>query len=98
MIRIEFSPQAERQIDSALHWWAENRSEAPALLATELEAALADLARYPRLGQRVTGQRLSRVRRVAMQRSRYLLYYRTNDDRIEILALWHQSRGRAPRL
>jgi plasmid stabilization system protein ParE len=38
------------------------------------------------------------VRRVHLSRVRYHLYYRARPSRIEVLALWHTSRGKGPAL
>jgi plasmid stabilization system protein ParE len=44
-------------------------------------------------------EELSGVRRAFMRRTRYHVYYRLRgDDLIEILAVWHTSRGEGPGL
>jgi len=40
--------------------------------------------------------RQSGIRRIRLRRTRYYLYYRLADDLIEIVALWHTSRGSPP--
>jgi plasmid stabilization system protein ParE len=39
---------------------------------------------------------LSGVRRVALSRIRYYVYYRVADDALQVLAFWHTSRGTEP--
>ncbi len=45
-------------------------------------------------------EKLAGVRRLHLKRIRYYLYYRVKDDpqQVEILALWHTSRGTGPDL
>jgi plasmid stabilization system protein ParE len=96
--KIEFSPQADRQIDVALQWWTKNRPGAPHLLTLELDRALESLQDHPRIGEKIRVRRSGAIRKLVLQRSRYDLYYLIQGDTIQILALWHQSRGKLPRL
>lgn len=41
---------------------------------------------------------LGTVRRSFVNRTRYFIYYRINEDVLEILAVWHSARGEAPEL
>lgn len=50
------------------------------------------------MGTRARGARLSEVRRVTLPRIRYFLYYRVTDNVLQVLALWHASRGQEPSL
>ncbi|HEX6094997.1 MAG TPA: type II toxin-antitoxin system RelE/ParE family toxin [Thermoanaerobaculia bacterium] len=97
--RFKVGPRAGRQIRAAAKWWAENRSAAPALLREELEAAYALIADLPLAGQTVPHSRIVGLRRVLLSRTQYHLYYVVPDDAvIEVLALWHTSRGVPPPL
>ena len=52
-----------------------------------------------RKGARATNSKLEGVRRVHLARVHYHLYYRTTHEPvIEVLALWHTSRGTPPDL
>ena len=59
---------------------------------------LAAIAGAPFAGTAVR-TRQGNVRRVLLARVRYYVYYRvTSAGEVEVLALWHASRGRAPHL
>jgi plasmid stabilization system protein ParE len=98
--RFKVSRRAQRQIHAAAKWWAENRSAAPALLREELEGAYTLLADFPFAGETVPHSRIAGLRRVLLSRTQYHLYYATPDEEgvIEVLALWHTSRGKQPPL
>jgi len=78
----------------------ENRLAAPMMLRDELEAAYGLIAELPFAGESVPHSRIAGLRRVLLGRTQYHLYYVVADDEgvIEVLALWHTSRGRRPPL
>ena len=93
------SPLAAEQIRVAEEWWRVNRSKAPDALRNDLEKASALLAIQPGIGARALNATLPGVRRVHLSRVRYDSYYRVIEEpikRVEILALWHSSRGTDP--
>jgi len=65
-----------------------------------LAAALDVLAAQPLAGSMSNSSRLRGIRRVYLSRIRYHLYYRADvaGRKIDVLACWHASRGRSPRL
>jgi plasmid stabilization system protein ParE len=90
---------AARAIAEAGKWWAANRPKAPDAFAVDLEQALQLIASQPAIGARARNVKLKDVRRVHLARVRYYLYYRlTSDPAIEVLALWHTSRGTSPQV
>ena len=66
----------------------------------ELQRAFQLIASHPFVGARAENASLADVRRVHLARIHYHLYYRVRTDppAIEVLALWHTSRGAAPQL
>jgi len=70
------------------------------MLREELERAFALLARQPQIGAVARNERLVGVRRVFLTRTRYYLYYRVVESppSVQVLALWHASRGAGPRI
>jgi plasmid stabilization system protein ParE len=70
------------------------------MLSDELAAAYALLTDLPFAGERVPHSRISGLRRVLLGRTQYHLYYVVTDEEsiVQILSLWHTSRGNAPRL
>jgi plasmid stabilization system protein ParE len=79
-------------------WWSLNRPKAPGAILSELERASALVAVQPGIGARATNSRLHGVRRLHLARISYDLYYRVAEEplRLQILALWHASRGTQP--
>lgn len=99
-VRLRVAPRAAAQIRAAADWWIENRSKAPEAFAEDLERAFDLIGSFPALGERVSHSRLPGVRRMHLARVRYHLYYVVSEETetVEVLALWHTSRGQAPEL
>ena len=55
-------------------------------------------AMMPTLGATVRGERAPGLRRVLLRRTRYHVYYRARGEVLEVLAVWHASRGAGPGL
>lgn len=92
--------RAERQIREASGWWNENRPAAPDLFKAEIQRGFELVTRQPQLGSPSLGSRTRGVRRLHLGRIRYHLYYRAVEEHqtVEVLALWHTSRGSEPPL
>lgn len=75
-----------------------NRPKAPGAFAEELDRALRLISSQPAIGARAANAALEGVRRIHLARIHYYLYYRVSNDSssIEVLALWHTSRGSTP--
>lgn len=97
-LRIRISPQALAQIEEAADWWAKNRPAAPGAIRHDVAEMLAILVLQPGVGMPTQRGRVKGLRRVTLERVRYYLYYRVADGAVEVLAFWHMSRGRAPRI
>lgn len=97
-LRVEITENARRHIAAAATWWSENRPAAPGAVLEELDHVLGLLCVQSEMGTRARGAGLLGVRRVALPRIRYFLYYRVTDNILQVLALWHASRGQGPSL
>ena len=97
-LRVKVSARAASQIRRAAAWWAENRPAAPGAVRTDIGDALALLAEQPGLGASYEGARTQGVRRLLVGRIRYFVYYRATPNTLEVLAVWHVSRGKQPSL
>ena len=97
---VVFTPTAERHVENARAWWAENRPAAPDALVEELRAGVELIASQPSCGMPVEGARVRGVRRILLRRVSYFLYYRVapRERRLEVLACWHLRRGTMPKL
>ena len=95
---IDISDLARKQIRAAEDWWRLNRTKAPNAIREELERAASIISVQPEAGARALNVSLAGVRRLHLARVRYYVYYwlLTDPERIEILALWHESRGSEP--
>lgn len=98
---INFTRRAAEQTETAGRWWRHNRTKAPEALGEELAQALQLIASQPEVGARARNTKLGGVRRILLSRVRFSLYYRVLDSptrSLEVLALWHTSRGAKPPL
>lgn len=94
--RLRVVPKAERQIREASRWWYANRPAAPDLLRAELRRGFGLITSQPEIGPPARDVELPGVRRLHLSRIRYYLYYHLTGDAVEVLALWHTSRGWPP--
>lgn len=92
--RIEITERARADIVAASAWWSENRPAARDAFIDELDQAFQLLLLEPAMGTLAGSTRLPGVRRVTLSRIRYYVYYRLANDTLQILAVWHTSRGR----
>ena len=96
---VRIVSSAARAIAEAAEWWAANRPKAPDAFVEDFERSLQLIASHSAIGARARNVKLKGVRRVHLARVHYYLYYRvTSEPAIELLALWHTSRGTSPEL
>ena len=96
MLPIQITRRAAAQIREAASWWLANRPKAPEAFQEELRRGFDLISQQPAVGARATNVKLEGVHRIHLSRVRYYLYYRVRTARIEVLALWHASRGKGP--
>jgi plasmid stabilization system protein ParE len=97
-VKVRVTKRAHAQIERAALWWDENRPLAPQAFDEELSKAFSLLGLQPGIGAPVRNARARDVRRLHLARIHYYLYYRVRDGEVEVLAIWHTSRGREPSL
>ena len=95
---IKVSRRATAQVEKAAGWWQENRPAAPGAVREDLARALSLLSTQPGLGVPAPRAKTKGIRRLTLSRIRYYLYDRVSKGTLEVLAFWHRSRGREPRL
>jgi plasmid stabilization system protein ParE len=95
-LTVRIKPRAQRQIEAAAAWWAENRPAAPGAILADLEGALSLLAREPGIGTKVQLPAHDVVRRLYLRRVRYFIYYRVQGRVLEVISFWHERRGGSP--
>ena len=98
LLRVEFTLLAARHVRDAEEWWRRNRPAASNAIREEIEKVLPIVALQPRIGGRATNVKLAEVRRVHLRRIKYFIYYHVTGDPefLEVVALWHSSRGSGP--
>jgi plasmid stabilization system protein ParE len=90
---------AEQQIREASDWWHENRPAARGLFRRELRRGFDLITTHPGIGVKAFDLPVRGVRRLHLYRIHYFLYYRVlGEEAVEVLALWHTSRGQGPPL
>jgi plasmid stabilization system protein ParE len=99
MPAVRIAAPAARQIAHARDWWLENRDKAPSAFDDDLADLVDRLEKRPAFVGRPLLQQPN-VRRVYLQRIRYYVYFRMTDHgaTVDIVALWHGSRGDKPDL
>ena len=97
--RIRVSKRAADQIRKAAEWWRANRA-ARSLFDAEIARGFDLTADQPGIGTKVIDPGdIPGLRRLQLPRIRYSIYYRPIDtDAIEVVAVWHGSRGTLPEL
>jgi plasmid stabilization system protein ParE len=96
MLPVKITRRAATQIQEAASWWLANRPKAPEAFQEELRRGFSLISQQPGVGARATNVKLEGVRRIYLSRVRYFLYYRVRSEQLEVLALWHASRGKGP--
>ena len=95
-MEVRATKRAHAHIDRAALWWDQNRPLAPEAFDEELAEGFSLLSAEPGIGAPALNVRARGVRRVHLARIHYYLYYRVRGSRVEVLALWHTSRGTGP--
>jgi plasmid stabilization system protein ParE len=92
-------PSALGQLEEARTWWLQHRDKAPFAFDEEVGALFDLLEDRPGLVGRPVIEPPG-TRRVYLARIRYYVYFQVSSDEelVEILALWHASRGSGPQL
>ena len=98
--RFKVARRADRQIRTAAKWWVDHRTAAPLMFAEDLQAAFDLIEEFPYAGEAVSHPKIPTLRRILLSGVKYHLYYSVllDDGVIEVLALWHTSRGSKPHL
>ena len=95
-LQLDITEQAEQHILAATAWWSQHRPAAPDAVLEDVDHALELPRVQPDLGTRARIATLPGVRRITLTRIRYYLYYRVTSETLQVLALWHASRGSGP--
>jgi plasmid stabilization system protein ParE len=97
-VKVRVTKRAQAQIDRAAIWWDDNRPLAPEAFDEDLAEAFSLLSVEPSIGARVGNARVQGVRRLHLARIHYFLYYRVHRREVQVLGIWHTSRGSSPKV
>jgi plasmid stabilization system protein ParE len=92
-LELYVSRRTAREIERIVQWWAINRPAALGAVRKELQNVMDLLLMQPDIGTPVGEAGSSGVRRFHVERIRYWLYYRVRQNRLEVVSIWHSSRG-----
>ena len=92
-MKVRVTKRAQAQIDRAATWWDENRPLAPEAFDEDLSEAFSLLCVEPGIGVPVTNARNPEMRRLHLARIHYFFYYRVRGEEVQVLRIWHTSRG-----
>ena len=97
---VELAPVAQNQADTIDIWWRTHRLAASNLFDDEMAAAIGRLSTTPPLGAPYREFKGRAVHRLLLARTSYHVYFHVQEEqrRVRVLAVWHASRGREPRL
>lgn len=97
-LQLFVTRRADREIERAAEWWAQNQPAAPGAVRKDLERVCELLLAQPELGANVAEASSPGVKRFHVDRIRYWIYYRVRRNRLEVVSVWHSSRGQGPTL
>ncbi len=98
--QVVFTATATAHVETIQAWWQEERAASSMLFVDELSDSVDRLRRLPQTGAHYSSTAVPNLRRVALTRSRYHLYYTVHSERSEVIirAVWHSARGSGPQL
>jgi plasmid stabilization system protein ParE len=97
-MKVRVTKRAQAQIDRAAAWWDDNRPLAPEAFEEDLSEAFSLLSVEAGIGVPVTNGRTPGVKRLHLARIHYFVYYRVRGEEVQVLRIWHTSRGTEPKL
>ena len=99
-MKLIFSEEAERDVETIDVWWRENRLDAPRLFAEELASVCLAIERKPLILKPYGERRGMVIRRWHLEQTEQHVYYVADidDDTIIVLRVWGARRRRGPKL
>jgi plasmid stabilization system protein ParE len=86
------------QLDRASKWWRRHRDKAPDAFDADFADAFDRIRSNPDIGTPVRSRK-GDARSLWLDRIGYFVFYRVLDtETVEIIAIWHSSRGSRPKL
>ena len=97
---VRMSKQARADVLSVVRWWNSNVGNSPTHFLTGMRHAKERLSETPFVGVPVAVAGMLNLRRLALLQSRYFIFYEVDESvgQVNVLRVWHMSRGRPPKL
>ena len=93
MLPFELLGEALDELREAAEWFSDRSPELGDALLDEVDRMILHLRQHPDLGTPVQlRRRTPGLRRVALRRFRYVLFYRVQDGLLQVVAVAHSSR------
>lgn len=86
--RVEYFPEASRELEDALEWYLKRSPQAAEAFLREIERAVSLIAGAPGIWATFEAG----TRRCGLHRFPYNIIYRETEDGIEVVAVAHQKR------
>lgn len=93
---LRFVARARRQADEAERWWRTNRSAAPDLFVSELDAVIEHVRMPPAAGGRYRHAGFPDLRRCLMRQTGFHVYYVVRRVDLVVVAIWSARRRHGP--
>jgi plasmid stabilization system protein ParE len=88
MIKVEFHPEAEQELEAAKNWYRERSDLAARAFSTDIAHAVRTIAESPHVWPEIRAGE----RRFTLSRFPYSILYRVRSDYLFVTAVAHQKR------
>src|SRR5437867_1185675 len=88
---VVLNADAEADLDAAAQWYEQQQTGLGTDLVAEVRNTLNRISQLPRMNLVVHRD----LRRALVRRFPYSVIYRVHDDRVEVIAVWHNRRDPA---
>ena len=95
-LKLHVTLRAAREIERIAEWWSLNRLAAPGVVRKDPKATCNVLRAQPGIGVKVEQASSPTTRRFHVDRIGHWVYYRVQENRLEVLSVWHSSREQPP--
>jgi plasmid stabilization system protein ParE len=86
---VTVAPKCDEMLNEAFEYIAKNSLKQAQIMISQYKAIISKLRRQPGLGRRYKDG----MRRIGLGKFRYHIFYKEKETEIEIVGIWHTSRG-----
>ena len=92
MVQIEWSEEAEEDLDDILSYFSKSSSQFANSFFERVQEAVENIQQFPQMGRRVPESKNQRDRELLIQKYRLIYRFLEEDDKILIMMIIHGSR------